>query len=89
MDKGIIGLVWWKGQQKAVIGFETESKGYFQFYEIGTRKHFRKAPDVNDEIAEIPYRLAFNLHLSNYGLDCQLSRANRNEEVYRGATNQC
>ncbi|MBM4449171.1 MAG: hypothetical protein FJ015_08050 [Chloroflexi bacterium] len=63
MDKGIIGLVWWKGQQKAVIGFETESEGYFQFYEIGTPRHFRKAPDVNDEIAEIPYRLAFNLHL--------------------------
>jgi len=52
----VVGKVWneVEKQFQSVVGYEfRDTPGFFQFFEIGTKGHFRKRPIEADHIAPI------------------------------------
>lgn len=63
MDK-VVGRVWnpTTEQFQAVIGYKLNSKGFFQFFAIGTKEHLRKQPAFTiDQITPIPDNIYLDL----------------------------
>ncbi len=54
--KTVIGKVWNERKSKfqAVTGYEfSDSPGYYEFYEVRSKDHFRKRPTSHDSIQEV------------------------------------
>lgn len=58
--KYVIGNVWYPYELRfcAVVGLKfSDTDNYFEFYVIGSKKHFRKMVDGNDNVVEVNHTI--------------------------------